>query len=139
MDAEIETKKIMKKAISYYSSLNNKKSTQTQIKIFCDEDLNPKYGVLHDFKVDEYEDVSLGDLILAGKRFDAIGRNIIYPNFINPVVKNLIKRLGKEYNRSTNGISLMVASKDDNCDELVFMVLLDDKPFKRVNFEDILN
>lgn len=139
MDVELETKKIMRKAIKYYAGLNQKNVTKTQIKIFCDEELNSKYGVLHDFDVENYTEVTIKALILSGNKFDVTGKSMLFPPIVNAQVKNIIKRLGKQYNQPTNDISLLVASADEDCEKLVLMMVLKNKPFKTLEFEKILN
>jgi len=139
MDVESKTKKIMRKAIMYYAELNQKNITKTQIKIFCDEELNSRYGILHDFMVEKYEEVTLKDLILSGDKIDFMGETIILPPIVNTKVKKIIKTLGIEHNKPANDISLIIASADESCDKLVIMMALKDKPFKTLEFEKILN
>lgn len=137
MDAEIQTKKIMRNAIITYAKKEGKEVTETQIKIFTtDEEGNPKYSILNNFV--DVKEITLKELMLVPK-VDFLGKGMMADALVQPMIKNIVKRLGGEYGKEVKSISVIVATSDHQCEELKLIMCVDNQPFKRLRFSDILD
>ena len=139
MDTQIETKKIMRKAIQSYAEQLNEEVTNTQIKIYTDcEKATPKYKILNSFKEENSLEISLKQLMLVPK-IDFTGKGLKAELFVEPTIKNILKRLSKEEDKEVKKVSVFVATNDIKCEDLKLILCLDNKPFKRLKFSDILD
>ena len=59
--------------------------------------------------------------------------------FVEPTIKNILKRLSKEQEKEVEKISIFVATNDERCDDLKLILCVDNKPLKRIKFSDILD
>ena len=110
MDKEIETKKIMRKAIKSYAVKRESEVTNTQIKIYTESE-----------------------------KLDLLQRGTMAKMFVEPTIKNILKRLGKEYEKDVRQVSVFIATSDTDCENLKLILCIDDKPFKRLKFNDVLD
>ena len=139
MDTTIETKKIMRKAIQSYAEKRNDEVTNTQIKIYTDcENATPKYKILNSFKEENAQIITLKELMLVPK-LDFTGKGIKADMFVEPTIKNILKRLSKEQEKEVEKISIFVATNDARCEDLKLILCVDNKPLKRIKFSDILD
>ena len=139
MDTQIETKKIMRNAIKSYAEQRNDEITNTQIKIYTDsEKATPKYKVLNSFKEDNSIEITLKELMLVPK-VDWTGKGLKADMFVEPTIKNILKRLSKQEQKKVESISVFVATNDINCEDLKLILCVDNKPLKRLKFSEILD
>jgi hypothetical protein len=138
MDAEIETKKIMRNAILSYAEKGMASVKNTQIKIFTeDEECNPKYRILNSFK-DINNEISLKQLMLVPK-VDFTGKGMKANLFVEPQIKNILKRLSKEQQKESEKVSVIVATNDDECNDLRLILCIEEKPLKLIGFKEIFD
>ena len=136
MSSIIETKKIMREAIKTYAKKRNDVVTNTQIKIYTEsDDADPKFNMLQSFK--PFEDITLKELMLVPK-FDINLKGFKANTFVRPAIKNILLRLAKENNRNVTSVSVIVATNDMECEKLKLMMCIDNQPYKRIKFNDIL-
>lgn len=139
MDSTIETKKIMRNAIKSFAEKRNDEVTNTQIKIYTDnQKAIPKYKVLNSFKEDGSIEITLKELMLVPK-VDWTGKGLKADMFVEPTIKNILKRLSKQEQKEVESISVFVATNDISCDDLKLILCVDNKPYKRLKFSDILD
>lgn len=137
MDAEIQTKKIMRNAMMTYARKEGNHVTETQIKIFTtDEEGSPRYAILNNFV--DVREITLKELMLVPK-VDFLGKGMMADALVQPMIKNIIKRLGGEYGKEVKSVSVIVATSDQECNELKLIMCVDNQPFKRLRFSDILD
>lgn len=140
MDKEIETKKIMRKAIKSYAVKRESEVTNTQIKIYTEsEKANPQYKILNSFNEDYSEEITLKQLMLVPEKLDLLQRGTMAKMFVEPTIKNILKRLGKEYKKDVRQVSVFIATSDTDCENLKLILCIDGKPFKRLKFNDVLD
>ena len=90
MDTQIETKKIMRKAIQSYAEQLNEEVTNTQIKIYTDcEKATPKYKILNSFKDENSLEITIKQLMLVPK-VDFTGKGLKAEMFVEPTIKNIL-------------------------------------------------
>ena len=83
MDKEIETKKIMRKAIKSYAVKRESEVTNTQIKIYTEsEKANPQYKILNSFNEDYSEEITLKQLMLVPEKLDLLQRGTMAKMFL---------------------------------------------------------
>tara|TARA_R110000851_G_scaffold318082_2_gene481768 strand:- start:951 stop:1370 length:420 start_codon:yes stop_codon:yes gene_type:complete len=139
MDSINETKKIMRKAIKSYAKKRNEEVVNTQIKIYTDcEKATPMYKILTSFNEEVSEEISLKQLMLLPK-VDFTGQGLKADIFVTPTIKNILKRLGSEYKKEVTKMSIYVATSDVSCEDLKLILCIDNKPYKRLKFKDILD
>lgn len=132
----VETKKIMRNAIMSYAEKRNDVVTKTQIKIYTESnDADPKFNMLQSFK--PYEEITLNELMLVPK-FDMLLKGFKANTFVKPAIKNILLRLAKENNLNVTSISVVVATDDMECEKLKLMMCINNQPYKRIKFKDII-
>jgi len=137
MDAVIQTKKIMRKAIMQYSKELKREPRDTQIKIFTDsEESTPRYEVLRGFKEKQME-LTLKQLMLVPK-VDFTGKGMKAELFVEPAIKNILKRLSNEEEKDISELSVIVAVNDNDCEDLRLILAYEDKPLRLISLEKIM-
>ncbi len=137
MDAELETKKIMRNAILHFSKERNEDVLKTQIRIFTEnEECDGSYQILTNFNFGEAHDLNLKQLMLVPK-IDFRGKGMLADLFVEPKIKSILKNLTKQYNEDSKNVSVIVGTNDVNCDELKLILTINQKPIKLIPFGDI--
>lgn len=139
METKNETKKIMRNAIKSYAEKRGEQVINTQIKIYTNcEKATPSYKILTAFSDECSEEITLKELMLVPK-VDWTGKSVKAELFVAPTIKNILKRLGKEHEKEVTKVSVYIATSDINCDDLKLILCIDNEPFKRLKFSDILD
>lgn len=137
MNAVSETRKIMRKAISHYSNEQNAEPKLTQIKIYSNDlEEAPRYSVLKEWE-ETGRELTLKELMLVPK-MDFTGKGMKADMFVEPQIKNILKRLSKEYKHDIKEVAIIVAVNDNGCEDLKLILTLGGKPTKLIDLEKLL-
>ena len=135
MDLEIQTKKIMRKAILSYSKEQNAEAKDTQIRIYSQEG-EPKYEILKDFKDnDPVTELTLKQLMLVPKA-DFTGKGL-QAMLIEPHIKNILIKLSRWEKLELDNTSVVIATNDNEGTDLRLILCKNKKPMKLVSFEKL--
>ena len=137
MDAEIETKKIMRNAIIHYAGEKEKEVKELNIKIYTeDAECNPKYKLLSNFKDEGFDEITLKQLMLVPK-VDFTGKGLKADLFVQPKIKGILNRLSKEQKIDSEKVSVIIATNDNECNDLRLILCINEKPLKLLSFGEI--
>ena len=137
MDAELETKKIMRNAIIHYAGERETEVKEMNIKIYTeDTECNPKYKILSNFKDFESNEITLKQLMLVPK-IDFTGKGIQAELFVQPKIKGILNRLSKEQKSESTDVSVIIATNDNECKDLRLILCIKNKPLKLLGFGEI--
>jgi hypothetical protein len=137
VSAELETKKIMRNAILKYAETYKNEVKNTQIRIYTsDNECNPKYNILNEFKDLENNEITLKQLMLVPK-VDFTGKGLKASLFVEPKIKSILKGLSKSEDKDPKIVSVIVATNDNQCIDLRLILCIENKPLKLISFKEI--
>lgn len=139
------TEKIMRKCIVGYSEKLELTPKDIRILISCkDKDekgeevkgFEPKFSILPNKKVSDIFEISFEQVCMGGKR-DLLGFSKLAELVSMPYFKSVLESAITDFKIEKLNLNIMIATNDDNCENIFIFIYDKFNPIKQVGFEYI--